>query len=102
MFAVITTEEYKELLEAKKDNENFLEDLYELAKRVLKAEESLTEVLQLLTKGGRKPEIGEQYESWDILTQSEIAKYINEHYLADGKLQFEKVEKVEEKENTNE
>lgn len=97
MFAIITTDEYKELLIAKETETQNIEDLKMLIERVSELKGNLTEILQLLTKGGKEPEIGVTYESWDILHTNEIAKYINEHYVADGKLQFEKV-----KENKNE
>ena len=98
MFAMITTEEYKELLLAKQYSEALEEDNNILADRVIEAEECLRELLLMLTKGHTSVNWSDKKFAWhDLARSEEVAEYLNKNYVIDGRLQFEKV-----KENTDE
>lgn len=109
MFAIITTDEYKDLLSAQHDAETYLfeftkavKELEELkvksAKELEEVNANLKELLLTLVDGETKTGYGHTFYEWyDLLDRAEIAKYINENYVIDGKLQFEKVkEKADE------
>lgn len=89
MFTIITTEEYKDLLLAKEDCNNRLDEAYVLAERLNEVEENLQELLLMLVKGNPTPTWGTKFEWIDIERAENIAEYINKNYLNTG-LKFEK------------
>lgn len=92
MFAIITTEEYRELLEAKAELEEIHADLNRMIDDAIKAREEQRELILVLTKGGKSPEVGDEYKNWDIESTENIADFINKNYLLKSRLQFEKTE----------
>ena len=87
--AVISTEEYKELLEAQKDMEIYKE-CYRRAEQELKIRNAeLNELLLLLTKGQKKSEWSNGlFNNFDLADGNIIAEYINEKYLENGMLKL--------------
>lgn len=96
MFTMITSEEYKELVLAKEENTRLLEELKYADEQLRITQNNLKELLLLLTNGKTSTIYGE-LQSFEIITDTEIAKYINKNYLAKGTLKFTKI-----KENNNE
>ena len=91
MFAVITTEEYQELLQAKNENEFIKEELSCTEAKLLKTKNSLQEFVFLITKGEIRSKWSEGlFEGFDLVKDSEIAEYINTNFMKDGKLIFSK------------
>ena len=92
MYAVITTEEYKELIQAQGELAKMQDALlYESRKRE-KAEKSLKELLMMLTKGNTSTEYGDgAYKWYEIEERERIVEYLNENYVSEKNLQFEKV-----------
>ena len=92
MLAFITTEEYKELIEAKKERDMFLDTSIAWENDCIKAQTELEELLLMITKGEVKPRLGnDKFQCFDIELETHIADYINTHYVKDGRLQFGKV-----------
>lgn len=92
MFAMITTEEYKELLLAQEALGSVAQELSYCDKKRQKAEDALKELLLMLTKGQTTVNWSDKKFAWhDLARAEEVAEYINKNYVIDGKLQFEKV-----------
>ena len=85
MFAVITTEEYKSLLNAQQEGEIFMMQLAEATSELRTYRENLEGLLNFLTSG-QNPRWDEEYKSYDLIDNSKIADYINQNFLKDGKL----------------
>ena len=85
MFAVITTEEYKSLLNAQQEGEIFMMQLAEATSELRIYKENLEGLLNFLTSG-QNPRWDEEYKSYDLIDNSKIADYINQNFLKDGKL----------------
>lgn len=90
MVTMITTEEYKELVLAKAETDRLNEELKQADQRLTDAERNLKELLLLLTKGETVPKYGTAFEGFEIINDSEIAKYISENYMTKGLLKFTK------------
>lgn len=98
MFAIITTEEYKELLLAKADAETCPAELSVTREELKGARAELAELLLMLVKNEASPQWdSRKYEWYDLERSENIVEYINRHYVKNGILQFNKI-----KENTNE
>ena len=89
MFAMITTEEYKELLQGQKDAEIYRE-CFKRAEQELKVRNAeLNELLLLLTEGNKKSEWSNGlFNNFDLADPQTIAEYINEKHLENGKLKL--------------
>lgn len=89
MFAMITTEEYKELLQAQNDAELYRE-CFKRAERELNIRNNeLNELLILLTQGKKKSEWSNGlFNNFDLTDPQTIAEYINEKYLENGILKL--------------
>ena len=87
MFAMITTEEYKELIQAQKDA-GLYRECFKRAEQELKSRNNeLNELLLLVTKGQKKSEWSSGYfNNYDLADLQTIAEYINEKYLENGML----------------
>ena len=94
---MITTEEYKELVLAQQELVEVTCDLKFEYKKRLTAEENLKELLLILTGNKIKIEWADGKIKGYEIKDSETADFLNENYIKDGILQFEKV-----KENNNE
>ena len=98
MFTMITTEEYRNLIEELAETKSMLENIsFEFKfcdEKRDKAEESLKELLLMLTKGEIVAKWDDKkFESFDIEREGEIAKFINANYVENGVLTFTKKEK---------
>lgn len=111
MFAMITTDEYKELILAQQENAEYQDIVIDLDIRRQGAEDNLKEVeeelkdlLLLLMKGEKRVPWAEgKYETFDLAGREETIAYINKHYVWNGELQFRKVKNNDEvKENEDE
>ena len=89
MFAVITSDEYKELLQAQKDAELYRE-LFKRAEKELNIRNNeMNELLLLLTKGQKRSEWSDGcFNNFDLADLHTIAKYINEKHLENGILKL--------------
>lgn len=85
MYAIITTDEYKNLLNAQQEGEVFMMQLAEATTELRTYKENLEGLLNFLTSG-QSPRWDEEYKSYDLIDNSKIADYINQNFLKDGKL----------------
>ena len=85
MYALITTDEYKNLLNAQQEGEVFMMQLAEATTELRTYKENLEGLLNFLTSG-QNPRWDEEYKSYDLIDNSKIADYINQNFLKDGKL----------------
>jgi hypothetical protein len=87
MFAMITTDEYKELLSAKEEGEQYMMAYTDAVQELKAVRESLDNLLLLITKGEKKSQWEDgKFESFDLAEKNDIAKYINENFMKDGRL----------------
>jgi hypothetical protein len=87
MYAVITTEEYKELLEAEQMSKEFRKDFLDAVAELKEAREQLDNLLLFITKGAKKSQwMDGDFEGYDLADKDELAKYINKHFMKDGRL----------------
>lgn len=87
MMAIITTEEYKELLQAQQDAE-YYKNQYEIKKDKLQSlTDEFNNMLLMLTNGKKKVEWSDNlFNYFDLASGRAIAEYINEKYVEDGML----------------
>lgn len=93
---IISTDEYKELLQAQHDCETHLIDLNIAQIELENAKEDLKDLLLMLTKGIEKTAYSDGIHSFEIEMDDKIAKYLNENYIEDGKVLFERKYKDEQ------
>jgi hypothetical protein len=92
MLAMITTEEYKELILKEQECEQMKLDFIELAEeekelkeKLGKTQEKLEGLLNCITSG-QEPRWEEEYRSYDLADNLVISDYINKNFVKDGKL----------------
>ena len=85
MLAMITTEEYKELINAQQEGEVFMMQLAEATTELRTYKANLEGLLEFITKG-ENPKYDGEYKDYQLEYVSEIADYINKHFVKDGKL----------------
>lgn len=86
---MISNEEYKELILAQDENEYLDDALNSANKRLNKRTMALNGLLLMLTKGARTTEWKDRkFEPYDLASNTEIADYLNAHYVKDGILQL--------------
>lgn len=85
MFAMITTDEYKELINAQQEGEVFMMQLAEATTELRTYKANLEGLLEFITKG-ENPKYDGEYKDYQLEYVSEIADYINKHFVKDGKL----------------
>lgn len=91
MFAMITTEEYKELLKAKDEAEFLQEEMIITKAHLTKSKSAIKDLILFITKGETKSKWNDgNFEGFDLAKSDDIAKYINENYMKDGRLIFSK------------
>jgi hypothetical protein len=108
-FAMLTTNEYKELILKEKELDDALRDYgflenenRKLTGQLAYIEEELKELLLILTDNKERASYMEHdFSEYDLADKKEIAKYINKNYMKNGVLKFRKVEETKEEE-TNE
>ena len=100
-FVMIDTDEYKELILAKEDAENYHYECKVAGNLLKEAKENLSELLLFITKGKTKTEFEDKFHSYDVASIYEMADFINENYVDDGILKFKKVKKEKENEQGN-
>ena len=94
MFAMITTDEYRQLINDQNALERVLQDLELAESKRAETEAELKDLLLMITKGTTSVNWGDKKFAWHDLAQSEeIVEYINNNYVVDGRLQFEKATK---------
>lgn len=87
MFAMITTDEYKELLEAQYDGKNYADAFHEVSIELKEVRLQLDGLLLFITKGAKKSQwMDGDFEGYDLADKDELAKYINKHFMKDGRL----------------
>lgn len=83
MFAMITTDEYKELINAQQEGEVYKEQLAEASTEVRELTEKLVGLLNCITSG-ENPKWNKTYRSYDMADENTIANYINDNFVEDG------------------
>jgi hypothetical protein len=87
MYAVITTEEYKELLDDQQAKQDYFEAFVECADELNEVREQLDNLLLCITKGAKKPQwLDGNFEGYDLEDKDELAKYINKNFMENGRL----------------
>lgn len=101
-YAVITTQEYKELITKvnELDVRNIALTLAEgrvldLEEKLKRAEEEIKELLLTLTDN-KTNFYHDAVRNYEVIGINELADYITKNYLIDGQLQFRKVEETNE------
>ena len=85
MYAIITTEEYKDLLQAQKDAELYRKCYADAKLRLSAITNEFNELLLLITNGKTKAEWSDGlFQYFDLAHTDVIAKHINEKYVEDG------------------
>ena len=97
MFAMITTEEYKELISAQIDADTYLIEFNKATKELKETKEALEALLLMIVKGEVVADRANGYKWFDLEGITEIAEYINKYHVSGGHLQLERV-----KENNDE
>ena len=90
MFAIITTEEYKELVQTQQENAELLDAVKCAGIELEQVKADLKELLLMLTKGNEATEYNDAIYSFEIVTNDVIAKYISENYFKKGKVIFKR------------
>ena len=85
MFAMITTDEYKKLINAQQEGEVFMMQLAEATTELRTYKANLEGLLEFITKG-ENPKCDGEYKDYQLEYVSEIANYINKNFVKDGKL----------------
>jgi hypothetical protein len=87
MYAVITTEEYKELLSAKQDGEVYMMQFTQAVSELKETKSQLDNLLLCITKGAKRSQWQDgKFEGFDLARDFEIANYINENFMRDSRL----------------
>lgn len=85
MFAMITTDEYKELINAQQEGEVFMMQLAEATTELRTYKANLEGLLNFITKG-ENPKYDGEYKDYQLEYSSEITDYINKNFVKDGRL----------------
>jgi hypothetical protein len=87
MYAVITTEEYRELIEAEQMSKEFRKDFIDAVAEMKAVRGQLDNLLLFITKGAKKSQWQDgDFEGYDLENKDELAKYINKNFMKDGRL----------------
>ena len=87
MFAMITTDEYKELLSAKQEGEVYMMEFTKAVTELKEVREQLDNLLLTITKGAKASQWQDgDFEGYDLADKGELAKYINKNFMKDGRL----------------
>ena len=85
MFAVITTDEYKELLSAKQEGEVYMMEFTNAVNELKETREKLENLLLCITKGANRSQWGDgNFEYFDLAEKEEIARHINDVFVKNG------------------
>lgn len=96
---MIDSDEYRELVLAKEAKDEIEKELDLTDRRLMQKEYEFKELLLLITKGEFKTKYDEgKFQSYDIASNYDLVDFVNENYVENGLLKFNKVKK----ENTNE
>ena len=90
MFAIITTEEYQNLIRAKDDRDTLSEELMYTDKKLKQTSEKLKELVLLLTKGKTKAIWNNELAICDLAELDDVTEYLNKNYFENGILTFTK------------
>ena len=87
MYVVITTDEYKELLEDQQAKQDYFEAFVECADELREVRKQLDNLLLFITKGAKKSQwMDGDFEGYDLENKDELAKYINKNFIENGRL----------------
>ena len=87
MFAVITTDEYKELLSAKQEGEVYMMEFTNAVAELKETREKLDNLLLCITKGATHSKWdGGNFEYFDLVEKEKLVGYINENFMKNGRL----------------
>lgn len=92
MFAMITTEEYKGLIEAGKEAEIYKKVYQENKAELQEIKTEINSLLLMLTNNEREASCGnKEFQLFEIADCDAIASYINENFVEDGKLKLKEI-----------
>jgi hypothetical protein len=80
---MITTDEYKELINAQQEGEVFMMQLAEATTELRTYKANLEGLLNCITNG-ENPKWDEQYRSYELADTLVVTDYINKNFLKDG------------------
>jgi hypothetical protein len=87
MFAMITTDEYKELLNDQQTKQDYYEAFVECADELNEVRGQFNNLLLFITKGAKASQWQDgKFECFDLARDYEIANYINENFMRDSRL----------------
>ena len=87
MYAVITTDEYKSLLSAEQEGNEYMIAYTDAVMELKEVREQLDNLLLCITKGAKKSQWQDgKFEGFDLARDFEIANYINENFMRDSRL----------------
>jgi hypothetical protein len=87
MYAVITTDEYKSLLSAEQEGNEYMIAYTDAVMELKEVREQLDNLLLCITKGAKASQWQDgKFEGFDLAEKDDIAKYINENFMEYGRL----------------
>jgi hypothetical protein len=87
MYAVITTDEYKELLSAKQEGEVYMMEFTKAVTELKEVREQLDNLLLTITKGATHSQWGDgRFEYFDLADKEVLALHINDVFMKNGRL----------------
>ena len=93
MFTIITTEEYRGLIEAEREAEIFKKAYQENKAELQELKAEINSLLLMLTNNDREPRYSKKdFQIYEIADCDVIALYINEFFVEDGKLKLKEIE----------
>lgn len=109
MVAMITSEEYKNLIlteekynQELKNNVDLIIEKNILKGEIINLEQELKELLLIVTGNKERASYMEyEFSEYDLADRKEVTEYINKNYMNNGVLKFRKLEETKE-EGTNE
>ena len=87
MYAVITTDEYKSLLSAEQEGNEYMIAYTDAVMELKEVRDQLDNLLICITKGAKASQWQDgKFEGFDLAEKNDIAKYINENFMKNGRL----------------
>lgn len=91
MFAMITTEKYRGLIEAEKEAETYKKAYQENKAELQEIKTEINSLLLMITQDKRVSAWDEKFEGFDMASGEDIAKYINENFVENGILKLKEI-----------
>ena len=93
MFTIITTDEYRGLIEAEREAEIFKKVYQKNKAELQEIKTEINSLLLMLTKNEREASYGKkEFQLYEIADCDVIASHINEFFVENGKLKLKEIE----------